>query len=123
MTVLSLDHGLDPVVLVPRHEQERRAVLADGLVLLEARLDAMGAGRVRALADEARLGGVEALRRLGDPLVHLAEQRLRLRDLLRFLLGHSCLPRVAPGAFGMDNGRAPDWGAGRVDRLRPCARP
>src|SRR5688500_16022419 len=100
MTVLSLDHGLDPVVLVPRQEQERRALLADGLVLLEARLDAMGARRVRALADEARLGGAEALRRLGDPLVHLAEQRLRLRDLLCFLLGHCASLGSLPALSG-----------------------
>ena len=44
--------AFDPLVLVAVGEQERRAVGSDALVLLERRVDPLGAARVSALADE-----------------------------------------------------------------------
>ena len=64
-------------VAVARREQEGRAVRPDLLVLLERRLDALGALRVAALADELGRAGLEALCVLRDALVHLAERAPR----------------------------------------------
>ena len=86
---------LDPLVLVAADEEEGRRVRSHSLVLLERRLDTLGAAGVGALADELRLLGVEPLRGLGDPLVDLAEERLGPRDLLSFTLLQVGLP--SPG--------------------------
>ena len=88
VVVRVLDDGFDATVLVTRDEQEGVAVLPDALVLLERRPDAVRALRIGALADEIRLGCIESLRALRDPLVHLAEERLGPRDLLDLVALH-----------------------------------
>jgi hypothetical protein len=114
---LDLDDRLDPLVLVAGNEEEGRSILSDALVLLERRLDAGRAGLVAALADELRLLGVEALGRLGDPLVDLAEERFGPREPLNFLVLHrSCR---LPDAVESDNERGPGSGALRKGTLAP----
>ena len=73
---LALDDALDVRLLVAGREHEGRAVRSHVLVLLERGVEAVGAIRVGALAHELRPVGVEALRALRDPLVHIAKQRL-----------------------------------------------
>ena len=109
VAVLTHDR-FDPLVLVPVDEEEGRPVLADSLVLLERRLDAVRARRVGAFAHELRLAGVEPLGGLGDALVHLAEQRLGPRDLLSFAAVHRLLPFSAD-AVEEDNVEPPASGA------------
>src|SRR5438128_360937 len=66
--VFPLDHELDLRGAVPAHEDEPGRPLANPLVLAQAELDPLGAGRVGALAEEL-LAGVEVLAR--DLLVDL----------------------------------------------------
>jgi prolyl-tRNA editing enzyme YbaK/EbsC (Cys-tRNA(Pro) deacylase) len=72
---------LDPRVLVAFGEDEARRVGADLLVFLERDLDPLRALAVIALADELRAVAAELLRAFCDPLVDIAEEGLRLRDV------------------------------------------
>src|SRR5205823_874373 len=88
-------------------------VFAHLFVLVERNVEPFGAGRISALAQELRGLCVEALRRLGDSLVHVTEERFGLRDA-NLLFVHS------PGfsrrrRLGKERSRR-DLGCGRYAR-------
>ena len=80
MTRTALRHLLDvgPDVLLPRGDEEARAVLTDALVLLSGELESCDAQRVRALAHPfaERQHQAESFVQVLHALVDLAEERL-----------------------------------------------
>lgn len=87
--VVRLPHDrLDTLVLVAGCEEKGVAVRANTLVLGERRLESVRAGRLGALADEACLFRLEALRALRDSLVHLAVERFGAGNLLDLAVVH-----------------------------------
>src|SRR4051812_47492039 len=78
-TSVLLDDAFDPLQLMPRGDQEVRAVGSDRFVLARRDVEYFCAGDVAAFADE-EAGAVLAplFGKLCDPLVHLSEQHLVL---------------------------------------------
>src|SRR5947208_81165 len=76
----SRDDLLDPRVLVTGPKQEARPARAYRLVLVQRRLDPVGAFLVGAFAHELGIGRVEPLGGLGYAFVHVAEQGFGPRD-------------------------------------------
>ena len=74
-------------------EQEVRALGPDILVLVERRGDSLGAGGIRAFADELGIACVESAGAFGDSLVDVTEQRFSVRDS-HFSFSHSRLPSI-----------------------------
>jgi hypothetical protein len=74
-------------------EQEVRALGPDILVLVERRGDPLGAGGIRAFADELGIACVKSAGAFGDPLVDVTEQRFSVRDS-HFSFSHSRLPSI-----------------------------